>query len=79
MKIKISLFGLMFLFLGCKEIVVLYPENKSQYITVINDFGKDERTIIVGKQKHLPDTNYVTLDISNVSQLGDCIHICWKD
>lgn len=60
------------------EIIYLYPKDKSQVISIISDYSKNQRIIAVGKHKSKPKRNYFLLDISKVTNLGDEIGICWK-
>ena len=70
---------LLLLVLGCnrKQIIHFYSLDRSQCITVIN---QDKfRYIIDGEYNSIPNSDYVKLNIQNVSPLGDGIHICWKN
>lgn len=58
------------------EIVVITSPDKSQSITVITQ--GNIRYIIDGKHKKIPNEDYVKLDISKVSPIGDQIGICWN-
>lgn len=63
---------------GCdnKKYIYIYSPDKSNCVTIIND--KNIRYISDGKNNKVPDTNYIKLDIKNIDQLGDALHICWS-
>jgi len=65
--------------IGCgeKRIIYLYPEDKSQCITVI-DQGQF-RYIVDGKFNSIPESNYIKLDVQKIDPLRDNIHVCWKN
>ncbi|WP_281228763.1 hypothetical protein [Flavobacterium aquiphilum] len=57
--------------------IYLYSKDKSQVISILSDYGNNERIIAVGKVVTQPVKNYVKLDISEVVELGDEIGVCW--
>jgi hypothetical protein len=65
--------------IGCgeKRIIYLYPEDKSQCITII-DQGKF-RYIVDGMFNSIPESNYIKLDVQKIDPLRDNIHVCWKN
>ena len=57
--------------------IKFYSLDKSICVTVIT---KDTlRYVIAGDTKSIPDTNFVKLNISKISELGDGVWICWLD
>jgi len=74
--------GLVFLFFSCSErkseIIYLYPKDKFQIITIISDYQKNKRIVAVGKHITIPKDNYIELNISKITQLGDEIGVCWQ-
>lgn len=56
--------------------VVITSPDESQSITVIT--RNKTRFVINGHHKKVPDTNFVKLDISQISDLGDELGICWE-
>jgi hypothetical protein len=79
MKIRIMMFTLfLYCSISCssnKNILFIESPDKSSTITVITE--SDVRYIIDGKHRKVPSSNYVKLDISKVSPIGDQIGICW--
>ncbi|XDZ56555.1 hypothetical protein FlaCF_3603 [Flavobacterium tructae] len=55
----------------------LYNKDKTQVITILTDYSKNERIIALGKLDKVPQSDYVTLNISEVTELADEIGICW--
>lgn len=55
----------------------IYSENKKQCVTVITQ-GKT-RYIINGEHNSIPETDYIKIDISEITPLGDQIGVCWKN
>lgn len=70
-------FLLIFAIISCsnKSIVKFYSLDKENCVTVITK--NDLRFVIAGNTTNLPDTNYVKLDISKITELGDGVWICW--
>nr|WP_298789351.1 hypothetical protein [uncultured Allomuricauda sp.] len=71
------------LLIGCgserrNEYIYLYSKDRSQVVTIITDVNKNQRIIANGKHKEKPKKNYYLLDISNITELGDDIGICFK-
>ena len=60
-----------------KEVLHFYSLDETQCITVITE--DTVRYVIDGNYKTLPDTNFVKLDISKITELGDGVHMCWKN
>lgn len=57
---------------------IIYSADKKQCVTIITR-GLN-RYIINGKSNYsIPKTNYVKLDLSNTSRIGDEIGVCWKN
>lgn len=56
---------------------VLYPLDKSQAITIITK--NNIRYVINGNYDHIPKTNYIKLDISQIDPIGDEIGVCWNN
>ncbi|GAB5475722.1 MAG: hypothetical protein Mars2KO_38210 [Maribacter sp.] len=50
--------------------------DKSQCISVITI--DDSRFFINGEFEKVPDSNYIEVDIKNITRLGDEIGVCWK-
>ncbi len=71
-------FMILFLF-GCggKEIIYFYSIDKTQCITVINQ--NNIRYIIQGKYSSIPKSNYIQLDIQNITPLSDALYIRWAN
>lgn len=70
-----------FILLGCnhrKYERILYVESpdSSNVITILT--RNDIRYIIDGKYKNVPNTDYVKLDISQITDLSDELGICWN-
>ena len=65
--------------IGCgeKRIIYLYPEDRSQCITVIDRGGF--RYVVDGKFNSIPESNYIKLDVQNIDPLRHSIHVCWKN
>ncbi len=59
------------------DIVYLYSKDKTQVITIISDYDKNKRTIAVGKHSSKPKMNFIELDISEITRLGDELGVCW--
>lgn len=59
-----------------REILHFYPIDKTQCITIITEGSS--RFVIDGEYKVLPDTNYIKLDISEITELVDGVHMCWR-
>ena len=57
--------------------IYLYSKDKLQVITILSDYGRNERIIALGKVRIRPKRNYIKLDISEVTELGDEIGVCW--
>jgi len=73
-----------FLIIGCAneqrgETLYLYPKDKSQVITIFSDYNNNLRYIANGKHKTIPKEDYIKLDISEITRLGDEVGVCWKD
>ncbi|MBW1654042.1 hypothetical protein [Flavobacterium quisquiliarum] len=73
---------LILLLISCESnrrssLVYLYSKDKTQSITVFSDYYTNERIIALGKLNTKPTNDYVKLDISEVTELGDEIGICW--
>lgn len=69
-------------FISCNSskrnsLIYVYPKDKSQIISIISNYDTAERIIAVGKVSEKPKENYVTLDISQIVEVGDEIGICW--
>lgn len=64
---------------GRSELIYLYSKNKLQAITILSDYGNNERIIALGKVRNRPKTDYIKLDISEVTELGDEIGVCWLE
>lgn len=64
---------------GCNTLdrIYLYSPDKSKCLTVFN--SPEVRYIIEGKHAEIPDTNYIKLDVSDIPEVGDCMHIYWGD
>lgn len=60
-------------------LLFLYSKDKKNVVTVITDLSKHERIIANGKHFQAPPTDFYKLDISNISELGDEIGVCWKE
>ena len=78
-----NLIYIIILFFSCNSnkrdnIVYLYSQDKLQTITIISDYNKNERIVANGKHTSKPKTNYYKLDISNITELGDEIGVCWS-
>lgn len=58
-----------------KSIVRLYSLDKSNCVSIITE--KKIRYVIAGKNETLPDTNYIKLDISDITELDNEVYICW--
>ena len=79
MKRVICVFSIsIILFLcSCEEIIHFYSIDKSNSLTVIT---KDTlRYVIPGIVNDIPEEGYAKFDVSNVTDLGDGIWICWED
>ncbi|MBO6879967.1 hypothetical protein [Winogradskyella sp.] len=63
---------------GRNEVVYLYSKDKSQVVSVFSNYDKDVRFIVDGKFDYKPDSKYYKIDISNVTELGDEIGVCWR-
>jgi hypothetical protein len=72
---------ILFLVLSCtntkkwKNTIIESPDKK-QSITIITK--GDIRYIMNGRYKEIPEYNYIKLDISKISPIGDQIGICWN-
>ena len=69
---------------GCKnksrnELIYIYPKNKTEVITILSNYNKNERIIAVGKHTSIPEDNFVKLDISKITDLEDEIGVCWQE
>lgn len=76
--------ALILLVLSCKnvnrsKVLYLYPLDRSQVVSVISNYSYNKRIIANGKHSKKPTSNYYELDISEVTELGDEIGICWKE
>lgn len=81
MKYLVLVLSLLFINCGMErrsEIMYIYPSDKSQIISIISDYNSNTRIISPGKIDERPINNYVILDISDITELGDEIGICWK-
>lgn len=58
--------------------IYLYSKDKTQVVTIITYLNKKERVIANGKHTLKPKKDYYILDISNITELGDEIGVCWK-
>ncbi|WDF65929.1 hypothetical protein [Flavobacterium sp. KACC 22763] len=70
------------LFSGCNSskrstIIYIYSSDKTKVISIISNYKTNERIIAVGKVLEKPSSNYVRLDISDITELEDEIGICW--
>ncbi|WDF62730.1 hypothetical protein [Flavobacterium sp. KACC 22763] len=70
------------LFLNCNSNqrssrINLYSKDKSQAITIFSNYYDNERIIALGKLNAKPSIDYVKLEISEVTELGDEIGVCW--
>jgi hypothetical protein len=67
------------LIVGCnnKSIIYFYSLDKSQCITVISE--SDERYVINGKHKNIPDSDYVKLHVKDRNSIWDNLYICWSE
>ena len=83
MKIIIITFLILLnLILSCSvdkkaKLMYLYSKDKSQVVTIISNYGSNQRIIANGKHSSKPDSEYILLDISNKDLLNDEIGICW--
>ena len=73
---------LLLLFINCNSNprssrIYLYSRDKTQVITIFSDYYNNERIIAEGKLNTAPKDRYVKLNISNVTELGDEIGVCW--
>jgi len=59
------------------DLIYLYSKDKSQVISIISDYNNNKRIIALGKTITQPNSNYVQLDISDVTEFSDEIGICW--
>lgn len=59
------------------SLLYLYSKDKTQVITIFSDYYNNERIVALGKLNLKPKNNYVKLDISEVTELGDEIGVCW--
>jgi hypothetical protein len=59
------------------EFIYVYSKDKSNVITIISDYSKNERIIAVGKHSSKPERDYYLVDISKVTHLGDELGVCW--
>lgn len=55
----------------------LYNKDKTQVITIFTDYSKNERVIALGKLDKVPQSGYVKLNISDITESADEIGICW--
>jgi len=58
-------------------VIHFYSLDKTQCITIITE--DTIRYVIDGDYRTLPDTNYIKLDISGITKLGDGVYMCWKN
>ncbi len=81
-------FGVLILFLflnGCQnngrsEILYLFSKDKSQVVTVISNYRENVRIIVPGKHSgnSWSSIKKIELNISEITELGDEIGICWS-
>jgi hypothetical protein len=60
------------------ELMYLYSSDKTQVVTILTDYTNNKRFIVNGKHKYIPKDNYYLIDISQISELGDEIGVCWS-
>ncbi len=60
------------------KIMYLYSSDKSKVVSVISNYSTNKRIIANGKHKTKPNSNFYELDLTNVTELGDEIGVCWK-
>jgi hypothetical protein len=58
-----------------KSIVRLYSLDNTNCVTIITI--DTIRYVIAGDNKTLPNSNYIKIDISDITELNNCIWICW--
>lgn len=61
------------------EVLFLYSKDRKKVVTVFTDLPKNQRIIANGKHIQIPENDFYKLDISNISELGDEIGVCWKE
>lgn len=57
--------------------IKFYSLDRSNCVTVITE--DTLRFVIAGDYDMIPDSNYVKLDISMITELGDGVWICWLE
>lgn len=80
---RILLVVMLFTVFSCNSerksrVIHLYSKDRSQVVSVISDYTKKERIIAVGKHTSKPNKDYLELDISKTSKIGDEIGVCWN-
>ncbi|MFH6935776.1 hypothetical protein [Flavobacterium sp. FlaQc-30] len=80
---RILLVIILFVFFSCgserrSNVIYLYSKDKSQVVSIISNYSKNERIIAVGKHFSKPKNNYIELDISKITELNDQFGICWN-
>ena len=60
------------------NVLYLYPNDKSQAITIFSNYSKETRLVAVGKHETIPKSNYILLNISKIRKDGDAIGVCWN-
>ena len=60
------------------DVIFLYSKDKTQVVSIISSYSKNERIIAIGKHISKPKKNYLELDISKITKLGDEFGICWN-
>ncbi|MNQ29924.1 hypothetical protein D3C85_432530 [compost metagenome] len=80
---RILLVIILFVIFSCgserrSNVIYLYSKDKSQVVSIISNYSKNERIIAVGKHFSKPKNNYIELDISKITELNDQFGICWN-
>lgn len=80
---RILLVFILFVIFSCgserkNNVIYLYSKDKSQIVSIISNYSKNERIIAVGKHFSKPKNNYIELDISKTTELNDQFGICWN-
>lgn len=66
-----------FLF-SCNNMKKFYLSSPDMEHSITIFYNHKFRYIANGEHKHIPDTNYIKIDVSNVPALGDYICVCWQ-
>lgn len=60
-----------------KSTVKIYSPDKSTCVTI--ETIDEIRFVIAGDESKIPENDYIKLDVSKVTDLGDQVYICWLD